>query len=149
MAFPEQQSDTKVAELCSVSALAAGAFDEQDIRRFNVPVHDAVVMDVRQAISQIMPDIRHPRRRHRAGSTPAPEVRAPNEFHHQVAARILRVTQICPGVEQGHKRRVAHTRQDAHLRFLPTDLLQVTLVPTKHLHRNVPAKQLINGTVDA
>ena len=76
--------DAEIGELGPRAPVVVAVVHEQDVRGFDVPVHDAVVVDVGKPVRQVIADVGHVRRRERTLGAAVAQVLAADQFHHKV-----------------------------------------------------------------
>ncbi len=149
VAFADGDGHAEVTEFGAGAPVLDAVVHEQDVGRLDVPVDDAVVVDVRKTVGEIVSDQRHVGRRQRALGRAAAQVGAADEFHHQITEPAGRVTEVRAGVEQCHEGMVGHPRQDPHFIGLPAGPFFVHCPVAEEFDCHFTPQDLVRGTVHA
>ena len=137
--------DAEIGELGPRAPVIVAVVHEQDVRGFDVPVHDSMVVDVGKPVRQVIADVGHVHRRERTLGAAMAQVLPANEFHHQIGERVVPVAEVRAGIEERHERVVAHSGQDADFLTLPAGLFKIVGVVAEELDRHVALEQFVVG----
>ena len=106
------------------------------------------MVHVGDSVGKVVSDQRHMRRRERSLGGAVPQVRAADQFHHEVRELRVRVAEVGTGVEQCHEGVVAHPGEDADFLALLAGVLDVVRAVAEDLDGDLALQEFVMGTVD-